>query len=810
MKKTAFLLLFLNLIVLSVSAQTVQNGFHMAGLEEKLFWDFESGFERWTQTGTAFQNQPTWGDNVRMDRVTQISLGGDYWKDLAYPIGHSRNYWIGTNENRPGPESPLGGVQGNEPTGSLLSPAFVLASDYITFLIGGGESRDSLRLELLVKEPRWGQVILDDERYRSVRYATGSNNDLLQRGEWEVREFFGRECRIRITDEARGAWGHINVDDIRFQTCSIFCPLDTAMPSVEVIDKMVLDKKAPVWGWVDLHSHPMSFMGFGSKGLHGSFDGPPEQAFTDCSGAHRAWSPWNPNGNIIRAAAVSQIEDYCEKTPHGKGYHANPNKCFAHYPAFWSTLHAQLWVEWLERAHQGGLSVLVALAVNNELLADALQGDPPFDDMTVANLQTDSLKAIVERHDFMEIAYTPEQLRSIVRQGKLAIILGIETDNIGNYKAGQEVTEGQMISEIHRLYNQGIRYIFPIHLVNNPVGGAAVYEDLFNMANKYATGEPYVVEPAPAESNIAYNLTGGNSGFLGLISLGNADFPKDVLPVKDHYPTYESSPTGHRNVQGLTPLGKIAIREMMRLGMIIDIDHMSEKSANETLEMALQMGEGYPINSGHNGFRKDGIKGTENSRTMEQVEKMVKLGGMMGVGLALGKGGVGPSLDVLLDGQPQKITNSKIENNCSGSGRTFVQNYLFAQEIFGGKNVATGTDANGMVAFPGPRYGENACYQIRKNKEIHAQHVAAQDSASRVTYWGGASGKNAPLAPCETAGHKWDINTDGVAHYGLFPDFFQDLRNSGMSKEDMSRFMHTGEDFAQMWQRCIRVSEWVK
>ena len=44
------------------------------------------------------------------------------------------------------------------------------------------------------------------------------------------------------------------------------------------------------------------------------------------------------------------------------------------------------------------------------------------------------------------------------------------------------------------------------------------------------------------------------------------------------YPTdkYKSIKTGHVNTSGLTELGKIVIKEMMKLGMMIDVDHMSE------------------------------------------------------------------------------------------------------------------------------------------------------------------------------------------------------------------------------------------
>ena len=51
-------------------------------------WNFEAGLTGWTQTGTAFQFQPTYGNNAA----------------IRYPgldLHLEGNYWIGTYENRP-------------------------------------------------------------------------------------------------------------------------------------------------------------------------------------------------------------------------------------------------------------------------------------------------------------------------------------------------------------------------------------------------------------------------------------------------------------------------------------------------------------------------------------------------------------------------------------------------------------------------------------------------------------------------------------------------------------------------------------
>lgn len=71
-------------------------------------------------------------------------------------------------------------------------------------------------------------------------------------------------------------------------------------------------------------------------------------------------------------------------------------------------------------------------------------------------------------------------------------------------------------------------------------------------------------------------------------------------------------------------------------------------------------------------------------------------------------------------------------------------------------------------------------------------------------------GTNEPLNPSSTLGKTWDYNMDGMAHYGMMADFFQDLKNVGMKPKDMSVLFNSAEDFARMWEKCVRQSERVR
>ena len=95
---------------------------------------------------------------------------------------------------------------GDDTTGTLTSPEFRIERKYIAFLIGGGKNDEKLALQLLVD----GKV---------VRSATGPNDrpggsEMLAQESWDVSEFAGKAAVLRIVDDAKGGWGHINVDHI--------------------------------------------------------------------------------------------------------------------------------------------------------------------------------------------------------------------------------------------------------------------------------------------------------------------------------------------------------------------------------------------------------------------------------------------------------------------------------------------------------------------------------------------------------------------------------------------------------------------
>ena len=146
--------------------------------DEILIADFEKDtYAPWTVTGEAFGPGPSRGT-----MPGQMNVDGFKGKGLVNSF-----------------------FKGDDSTGQLASPEFRIERKFITYLIGGGKS-DKLALQLLVD----GKVI---------RSATGPNDkpggtEALAPESWSVSEFAGKAATLRIVDDAKGSWGHINVDHI--------------------------------------------------------------------------------------------------------------------------------------------------------------------------------------------------------------------------------------------------------------------------------------------------------------------------------------------------------------------------------------------------------------------------------------------------------------------------------------------------------------------------------------------------------------------------------------------------------------------
>ncbi|XP_020897270.1 uncharacterized protein LOC110236123 [Exaiptasia diaphana] len=157
-----------------------------------VLFDFEFGrLDGWNLTGTAFNNQPTYGDNIAARGGGAANMKGDWF--------------IATYDNRPNPSYPAGGRQGDSHVGSATSPPFVILGTKLKFLIAGNRDKKKSRVELLIR----GTVV------RAIAPPKTGNG--MTEMELDITEFKNQVAKIRLVDNYSGSWGFINVDHIYLQ-----------------------------------------------------------------------------------------------------------------------------------------------------------------------------------------------------------------------------------------------------------------------------------------------------------------------------------------------------------------------------------------------------------------------------------------------------------------------------------------------------------------------------------------------------------------------------------------------------------------
>ena len=501
----------------------------------------------------------------------------------------------------------------------------------------------------------------------------------------------------------------------------------------------------PLWGYADLHAHLMAHLAFGGKAFWGEpydpgrpgAEGMPT-ALSSCAPIHGGLININPEFGHIAGGGWPE---------------------FIVWPRFTTLIHQQAYIDWIYRAYQGGLRLITCLAVNNELLGAKSSPHLPHDDKTAILAQVAGMKEMAAtlaaqaggaEKCWLQIVYSPEEARQVVSENRLAIILGVEVDSLGNWRRLSDLEElchgdltlaRQLIGqELDWLFNLGVRQVTPIHLTNNAFGGTAIYMRFLETINVFVTGERWTFGNA-WNTGVRYRLDHDGVDLVDEVERTAAVAGPRIRAMHrqtllDHIPgirdLYEATELpkvqgGHANTRGLNEYGHVLLEEMMARGMIIDVDHMSEKATDEALGIA--EAHHYPVITSHSWFRDllysaslefDPLKqenyGTsdvhkvahEAGKRGDQIERIGRLGGV--VAPIINQGDIAG----LRRGLPEQ--EAKVPEPCAGSSTSWAQAYLYAVAKMGGRGVAIGTDINGAAALPGPRFGVCAAYGANRDQ----------------------------------------------------------------------------------------------
>ncbi len=519
--------------------------------------------------------------------------------------------------------------------------------------------------------------------------------------------------------------------------------------------------------------------------LHGAFGGaaPP--------GDLALFSLGDPLGNVLSGSLFA-----------GHNVHGYPS--FQGWP--WSNdhNHQQWYHDWLYRAFQGGMKLLVMLALDNEVLCRATPWHREgfaCNDMASVDRQLAEARAYEAYVDqvsggpglgWYRIVTSARQARDVINKGKMAVVLGIEVANLFGCNQGT-CTEDFVRSELQRYFDMGVRHIFPIHVYNNDFGGTSIAKNFVNIGNKITTGAFLSAEDCGSQYDFRLGTRVAGLPLAGLLEtlFWNDPVIMTLFGIIDP-PIYPSFP--HCNTRGLTPLGEFLVREMMARGMIIDIDHMSNRAIDRTLTIA--EGLGYAgISAGHVDFIETTTLGnnerTEFRRTAAQIGRIRALGGVIGLIPHANKAADTQVFEVA-NPAPTWVTD-RVPNDCGRSSKAFAQAYLFAADRMGSDGaVGFGTDFSGFASHLAPRYGPfTAC--------------AGEVLGPQGTPWAypfpkhGIPGTMGRLVASDKT---YDYNFDGLANVGLLPDLIRDLEVIGIGDAALAPLFRSAEAYISMWEKA--------
>ena len=430
---------------------------------------------------------------------------------------------------------------------------------------------------------------------------------------------------------------------------------------------------------------------------------------------------------------------------------------FVDWPSHDSQLHEQAYYTGIERAWQSGLWVLNNYLVDNRVLCETLAGIgvPPrysCNEMDQLRRQVDHLNRMEAHIDaehggpgqgWFRIARSPQEVREIAAQGKLAVTLGVETSEPFDCRQINDVPQcsrEDIDRGLEEFASWGVSTVFPVHKFDNALGGARMDEELaglaVNVGNKLGTQRFWETEPCEGAASDHAQPIASTPVADGLAAATSGAPDGAALPV------YPGEPIC--NVRGLTELGEYAVNGMMDRGMLINIDHMSVKTAGRVLDIATE--RGYP------GFVVD-----HSWSDPSMLRRMHELGGFVGA-----------------FAYPADAT----ENFDEGFLDEWRANSATVGGTFSGYGI--GSDVNGLAPLAEPR------------------PTAATDPL--VYPFTAPSGE--VMDRWQFGERVYDLNVDGVAQYGLYADWIADvLHRAGPDRAELERqLMNGAEAWTATWE----------
>lgn len=504
-----------------------------------------------------------------------------------------------------------------------------------------------------------------------------------------------------------------------------------------------------VRGYVDAHTHGMAFEFLGGQ-VH-------------CG------KPWDRYG--VKYALVDCL-DHSATGGYGAALETALGGEPGHDPVGWPTFqdwpapesltHEGTYYRWLERSWRGGQRLFVNLLVENNKLCELYPlKRNSCDDMDSLRLQARHMYELQRYIDaqsggpgkgWYRIVKSPWEARKVINSGKMAVVMGIETSvpfgctfkklPAGDLNQCDPAGIDRQLDEMHKL---GVRQMELVNKFDNALSGVAgdggATGVVVNAANFLETGTFWNMQHCePADGESA-----DKSQYAAPdISAGQQDALfgaiGQVSGVLNLAAAPLYGPPAHCNARGLTDLGSHLVNSLADKRMLIDPDHMSVKARDSLLDIL-------------EARSYSGALSSHSWSTPDAYPRIYKLGGYIAPYAGDSTGFV-----------------EKWRRHLTWADPRFYFGFGYGADIngLGAQGNARGAGVPNPVTYP--------------FKGFNGVTIKKQKAGKRV----------------------YDLNVDGVAQYGLYPDWIQDISlvagaDGSAIKDDM---MRGAEAYLQTWERA--------
>jgi microsomal dipeptidase-like Zn-dependent dipeptidase len=423
---------------------------------------------------------------------------------------------------------------------------------------------------------------------------------------------------------------------------------------------------------------------------------------------------------------------------------------FVGWPTFDTMTHQQTYYVWLQRAWMAGLRLVVAQTVEDEPFCriEPVRSHSCSEPVAI-RLQIRTLRALQRYVDgksgrrgrgWFRLVFTPAQARRVIARGKLAVIIGIESSD----PLGCSESMGKpacTTAQVDRRLDQFRRLGVRTMFVAHWINNAFAGAALEANA-KGAFINIFNRLQTGAWFTTAACAEAGEGEEVQTLTQGELQVLAGFFPGTQAIADegMPAYPAGRQcNARGLTALGRHLIRAMMARHMLIEVDHLSERARESVLRMA--EGAQYPLVSSHTD--------TGGTWTTRDLRRLYAVGG---------------------------FATARPETAGPLASRILQLSRLAP----GG--VGLGTDTGGFAALPGPRAdaAQNPLPYPFRSFDGHARFTRER-TGERV----------------------FDLNTDGVAHYGLFADLLADMQRTRRGAAALRVLFRSAEAYLETWRRAV-------